>query len=229
MRKALVIAAVLAVAVGVVPVAAEEEWQPNLVTEQVWFVCGDEKVTNLENNTATWDNEPPDQSVTDGAGCGTVDAPFMQEGPGNIYDATWTGWFEGNLDSLTVELHNIYVGPGRATGQLNAAVKLFVDGLPLFDELGEEVTFEAVRSDTGLSEMIRFSIDNIGFVSERDNVEHQINLVMHGGETQNRGPTLTDTVSGWVWDTTEVPSGMVFNPETLEETVLTVVTESDEP
>ena len=101
-------------------------------------------------------------------------------------------------------------------------MRLFVDGTPVFGELGEEVTFDAVRSSTGLSEMITFSIDNIGYVSERENTEHQIDLVMHGGETRHRGPTATDTVSGWVWDTIEVPSGIVFNPETLEETVLTV-------
>jgi len=222
MRKVLSFVALLALAVGVVPAGATDVWEPNLVTEQVWFVCGNEKVANLEGNTATWDTAPPSQSVTEGAGCGTVDTPFMQQAPGNIYDATWTGWFEGNLDSLTVELHNIYVGPARATGKLNAAVRLFVDGTPVFGELGEEVTFDAVRSSTGLSEMITFSIDNIGYVSERENTEHQIDLVMHGGETRHRGPTATDTVSGWVWDTIEVPSGIVFNPETLEETVLTV-------
>ena len=218
MRRVLLIVAVVLLAV--VPAGAEEVWVPNLVTEQVWFACGAEKLENAEDNVATWDTEAPTQSVTTGAGCGTVDLPFMQSAPANIYDATWTGYFTGNLDTLNVELHNIYVGPGRATGRLSAAVRLFIDGVPVFDELGREVTFTPERSATGLSEMVKFSITNLGYVSESENFEHEVSLVMHGGATQNRGPTLTDTLSGWVWDTTEVPSGMTFNPAELNEFVI---------
>lgn len=219
MRRALLV--LVALLVAVVPAGAEETvWEPNLVNQQVWFSCGEQKVENADDNVATWDTEAPTASVTAGAGCGTVDLPFMQSAPANIYDATWTGYFTGNLDTLNVELHNIYVGPGRATGNLNAAVRLFVDGTPLFDDLGREVTLKPVRSATGVSEVVKFSISNIGFLSEAENIEHEVSLVMHGGATQNRGPTVTDTVSGWVWDTTEVPSGLTFNPTTLNEFVI---------
>lgn len=219
MRRLLLIAA--AVVLAAVPVSAEEhEWEPNLVNEEVWFVCGEQKVENADDNNASWDTDEPADSVTDGAGCGTIDSPFFQTARPNIYDATWTGYFTGNLDTLTVELHNIYVGPGRATGQLTASVRLFVDGYELFPELGEEVAFEAVRSSTGLSEMIRFSIADIGFLSETQDREHEVALMMQGGEARHRGPTVTDTLSGWVWDTVEVPSGIEFNPEEVEETVL---------
>jgi hypothetical protein len=219
MRRLLIVAATL---LALAPATAQAEWVPNLVKDQVWFACGSAKVTpdNPAGNSATWDRTAPTQSVTSGAGCGTIDSPFMQTTDPNVYDAAWAGSFTGNLDTLNVELHNIYVGPGRATGQLTASVRLFVDGEPLFEELGKEVAFTPVRSATGASEMIRFSISNIGFLSETDNVEHQVSLLMHGGATQNRGPTLTDTLSGWVWDTTEVPSGITFNPETLNTTVL---------
>lgn len=222
MRRLLLIVATVALAVAPAGATEHEEWVPNLVLDQVWFACGESKVTpdNASGNAAAWDRAAPEQSVTDGAGCGTIDSPFMQTAQPNIYDATWRGTFTGNLDTLNVELHNIYVGPGRATGRLVTSVRLFVDGEPLFPELGEEVAIPAVRSSTGLSEMIRFSITNIGFVAETENVEHEVTLMMHGGATQNRGPTLTDTLSGWVWDTTEVPSGITFNPEALHETVL---------
>ena len=218
MRRALLLITVLSLAV--VPAAAEDVWTPNLVSQQVWFACGESKVENAEDNVATWDTEAPTASVTTGAGCGTVDLPFMQTAPGNLYDATWSGYFTGNLDTLNVELHNIYVGPGRGTGNLNATIRLFVDGTPLFDELGKEVTLKPVRSTTGLSEVVKFSITNIGFVSEAENIEHDVSLVMHGGATLNRGPTATDTLSGWVWDTTEAPSGMTFNPPALNEFVI---------
>ena len=220
MRRALLV--VIAVFVAAVPAGAVEDttWVPNLVSQQVWFACGAEKLENADDNSATWDTEAPTQSVTAGAGCGTVDLPFMQTGPANIYDATWTGYFTGNLDTLNVELHDIYIGPGRATGTLNAAVKVFVDGEPVFGDLGYEVALKPVRSATGLSEMVKFSITNLGYISEADNFEHEVSLVMQTGAAQNRGPTVTDTVSGWVWDTTEVPSGLTFNPPALNETVI---------
>lgn len=225
MRRVLLV--VIAAVVAVVPAGAEEPtgaeettWAPNLVTEQVWFACGEQKLENADNNVATWDTEAPTESVTAGAGCGTVDLPFMQTAPGNIYDATWTGYFTGNLDTLNVELHDIYVGPGRATGDLNVAIKVFIDGTPVFGDLGHEVALKPVRSSTGLSEMVKFSIVNLGYISEAENIEHEVSLVMQTGTARNRGPTVTDTVSGWVWDTTEVPSGLTFNPPTLNELVI---------
>jgi hypothetical protein len=222
MRSLLLILA--AVVLAVVPAGAEElEWVPNLVRDQVWFACGSSKVTpdNAAGNAATWDREAPTQSVTSGAGCGTIDSPFYQTAQPNLYDAAWSGTFTGNLDTLNVELHNIYVGPGRATGQLASSVRLFVDGEPLFaEELGRDATFPAVRSSSGASEKIQFSIRNIGFVAEAENIEHTVLLMMSSGTALNRGPTVNDTLSGWVWDTTEVPSGITFNPETLHPTVL---------
>src|SRR5688572_23708408 len=205
MRSLLLILA--AVALAVVPAGAEEvEWSPNLVKDQVWFACGDSKVTNTSTtgNVAAWDREAPTQSVTAGAGCGTVDTPFYQTAQPNTYDAAWSGTFTGNLDTLNVELHNIYAGPARATGQLASSVRLIVDGEALFpEELGRDATFPVVRSSSGLSEMIRFSIRNIGFVAENENTEHTVMLMMSSGTALQRGPTVNDTVSGWVWDTTE--------------------------
>ncbi len=218
MRRLVV--ALAALVVAVVPAAAEETWTPNLVNQQVWFSCGEQKVENADDNIATWDTEAPAKSVTAGAGCGTIDTPLMRPEPGNIYDATWTGSFTGNLDTLNVELHNIYVGPGRATGNLNASVKLFIDGTPMFGALGHDVVLKPVRSSSGLSEMVKFSIVNLGYVTEADNIEHEVSLVMHGGDARNRGPTVTDTLSGWVWDTTEVPSGITFNPPAVNATVI---------
>ncbi len=227
MRRALLIVVVLLSAV--VPAGAEDVFTPNLVNQRVWFACGEQKVENADDNVATWDGVAPTASATTGAGCGTVDLPFIQTAPGNMYDATWTGTFTGNLDTLTAELHNIYVGPGRATGKLGVDVQLFVDGTPMFEELGRHADLAAVRSSSGLSEMVKFSINNIGYVTEDQNIEHDVTLLMHGGTAQNRGPTVTDTLSGWVWDTTEVPSGITFNPPALESTVLTVTPPATTP
>lgn len=102
-------------------------------------------------------------------------------------------------------------GAGRATGNIGAQVQVLVDGTPLFEELGRDVTLDAVRSRTGLSEMVKFSVSNIGFVAPDQNIEHEITLLLHSGAVINRGPTVADTISGWVWDTTEVSSSITFN------------------
>jgi hypothetical protein len=223
MRRLLLVAAVATLVAGLVPAAAEEEaWEPNLRTEQVWFECGDDKVHvgDVTGPIPTWSTEPPSESVAAGAGCGALDTMFMQSAPGNLYDATWTGEFEGNLDAITIEAHNIYVGPARATGDFEVALKLFIDGQPMFDELGEHVIVPAERSSTGASESITFTVTDLGFTSERDDDWHWIDVVLHGGEARHRGPTATDTLSGWVWGTTEVPSGLVFNPEETADVVV---------
>lgn len=221
-RIALLLAVAMAVAV---PVAADdhEEWEPNLVHERVYVVCEGEKVQNIEQldgNTPTWDTEEPDESVTEGAGCGSVDAPFTQTDAGNVYDTTWAGFFEGNLDTLTVHAHNIYVGPGRATGEFEVAVKLFINGRPYFPDVGGHVIAEAQPSDTRLSELVEFTITDLGLVEEDDDRLHYVELVLHGGTPHHRDPTVTDTVSGWVWGTTEVPSGITFNPDEPVDAVL---------
>jgi hypothetical protein len=227
-NKVVLGAAVIALAVAVLPAAAEEEdeWELELRTEDVWFLCGEHKVQNvddLEQRYATWDTTPPDESVADGAGCGSVDSVFTNTQQHNPYDSTWVGDFDGNLDTLTVEVHNIYLGPARVTEEFEVAVRLYVDGLNLFGELGDQLVVPAVRSSTGLSEMIRFTITDIGLVEERDDRLHHIALVLHGGTPHHREPTITDTLSGWVWGTTEVPSGITFNPEEPEDTILSAV------
>lgn len=221
MRRPLLVALTV-VAVGLMPAAAETDWELELRTEQVWFTCGDQKVHvgSTAGPLPTWDTTPPEQSVTEGAGCGALDTMLTNTTTGNPYDATWQGEFQGNLDALTIEAHNIYVGPARATGELEVAVRVIINGIPMFDELGEPVVVPAVRSETGLSESITFTVADLGFTAERDDDWHWIEVVLHGGETHHREPTVTDTLSGWVWGTTEVPSGLVFNPEeTAEVTV----------
>jgi hypothetical protein len=224
MRVVCMLAAAAIAALGAVPAASQEAFEPNLRSERVYFECGGEKVHNVaqqQGTTPTWSTTKPAQSVSAGAGCGSVDSVFTQSAPGNLYDTTWAGAFEGNLDTVTVELHGIYVGPARATGPYDVAVRLYVDGEALTlgeSGLGANVAVKPVRSATGLSEKLVFSITDIGFVAEEEDDVHDVALLIQGGTTINRGPTVTNTVNGWVWGTTEVPAGITFNPAELAET-----------
>jgi hypothetical protein len=235
-RLALLLAIAL---VAAVPVGASgldepdgEETAPGeeaveLRTEEAFFLCDDDylvqNLADLEGRLATWGPDAPEQSVAEGAGCGSADSPLMQQTPGNLYDATWEGTFTGALDSMTLHLHNIYAGPARLGEPFQLKVRLFVNGRDQFGEDGADVAVTAVRSDTGLSELIELTISDIGLVAPTDETRRQrITLVVHGGTPRHTGPTVTDTTSAWVWGTTEVPAGITFNPEEPAEAEVSV-------
>ena len=221
-----ILGALLALALVAAPAAAEDEtFVPNLRTEQVWFHCeGDTKVhDSVSNGAIGWDTTAPTQSVTAGAGCGTVDNPLQGNNQVSVQDSHFGGYYDGNLDTMTVELHNIYVGAARAQGPLTFNIRLAVDGTPVLGAGGKEVTVTPVRSATGASEMVRFTIAGIGLIDELSNFEHDVLMTVTGGGIATTTPAfpVRDTLSGWVYDTTEVPAGIVFNPATAEAVVVT--------
>jgi hypothetical protein len=206
---------------------AEEDAEEGveLRTEEAFFLCEGETpvqdVDDLEGRPATWGPDAPTQSVAEGAGCGSADSPFMQQTEGNLYDASWQGTYIGAIDSLTLHLHNIYVGPARLGDDFQLKVRLFVNGRALGGEDGLDVAVTPVRSETGASELIEVTVEGIGLTSETDETRRQrIGIVVHGGTPRVTGPTVTDTTSAWVWGTTEVPAGLTFNPTEPAEAVI---------
>ena len=196
------------------PAAADHvEFHPTLRTEQDFFHCIDPvKVQNLyaaQGQYPGWDTTAPDQSVTDGAGCGFYDnlgaGPFGTPGP--PFDAIWQGTFAGNLDKITVELHRLLPdGRGGTLLNTNIPVVLTVDGTILYDG---DVPMTFTASATGASERMRFSFTGLGLLTEDGDGTRQrtIRLEVSG---------YNETQAAWVFDTTEVPAGMTFNPETPE-------------
>src|SRR5688500_8262309 len=147
MRKLLAAALTLA-ALSAVPAAAVE-WVPNLRTERVYFHCeGAAKVHNsVQDGAIGWNTTAPTQSVTAGGGCGSVDNPVMSNNQVSVQDTHFEGDFTAaNLDSITFELHNIYVGPARAGGPLSFNVRLLVDDIPRLGTTGKEISVTPVRS-----------------------------------------------------------------------------------
>lgn len=168
--------------------------------------------------------DPPTESFTAGAGCGTYEEPlFYGTTPGNpFYDLTIDGYVQGNVDELTVELHDIYVAPERAGGDITLAVRVEVDGTSLFGV--EEV--EAVDgtpattpriidvpitpevSATGVSEALRFSVGDLyakhgieGAVGDGSGEYHQVRVTV----------SVPPGVHAFVWGATEIPSGIYVN------------------
>lgn len=168
--------------------------------------------------------DEPTESFTAGAGCGTYEEPlFYGTTPGNpFYDLTIDGFVPGNIDELMVELHDIYVAPQRAGGDIVLAVRVEVDGVSLFGE--EEV--EAVDgtpattpriidvpvtpevSETGVSEALRFSV---GDLYERHGIEGAVGDGSDSYHTVRVTISVPPGVHALVWGAAEIPAGVYVN------------------
>lgn len=205
LRVPLLLCLVLGMAL---PAGATEH--PTLRTEQVYFECPDENkarlVNNLQNDYDGWSTDAPAASVQAGAGCGTTSTAFDDERLNGIWEDTFTG----NLDSITVEVHLIDVGLARRPDNDDYAVFpiLTVDGETILDP-DESLVVQSVRSSTQISTMLRFTITDIDLLTEEGDGEQERTIKFELGGTV-----------GWqgivVQGTTEVPSGLTFNPEAPE-------------
>jgi hypothetical protein len=200
---------------------------PTFAEQRVFFHCnGPTKVGTVnyaaETTMPGWNNTPPAASVSTGAGCGNADPGVLGAGAEtqNLYDAAWQGTFTGNIQAITVEAHTIYLGSGRGgLTQFGVAPMLYIDGaeVPLSAEF---VTITPIPSTTAASEKILFSISGLNIVDDADgdgiadpgpgSTDHTVTLQL-GGYYAN-----STLLSAWVYDTTEVPAGMTFNPPSLE-------------
>jgi hypothetical protein len=181
-------------------------------TETVYFHCsGPTKVSNVNNAAADdaptgWNTTAPTQSVQQGAGCGAIDIGAVRN-TGQV-DAFFKGTFTGNLRDLTLRVHNLLLSRARTTPTLGVKISaLEIDGALVVDNQAVNVT--PVLSSTGASESVELSVTGIGLASEEGDgtTAHEITIYLDTDPSQ--------TQSAWVWDTTEVPSGIVFNPPTL--------------
>lgn len=185
-----------------------------------------------------WDANPPTQSVQEGAGCGGVDWGGTTN---ELYDVVFQDSFSGNLRDLTIRAHNLLLGNARESDTERIRIWAEVDGVPLFPEGTQPnccrtVEVTPVTSSSGASELFEFSITNLGYATDIFDEEGELIDVETGGLALEDGDgneqhLLTiylgldgsgftqdvneHKVAAWVWDTTEVPSGITFNPPTL--------------
>lgn len=191
----------------------------------VWFHDAGTKVDNLDNaqgTFATWDTTPPSSSVTGGAGAGAL-ATSASHQSGTPWDERESlvaaGTVEGALTAIAVELY-LFPPAGIAQGETTFRVdaELEVDGQSLATINDRTVTMETAGDAV---QRIRFKFTGLDSTIEQfasfDMVNalgssHDVKLTVHGTGIATSGAVF-------VYDTTEVPAGMVINPpaELLEQ------------
>ena len=229
------------------PASAYTGIQPTFATSNVYFHCtGDTKLENVnwvetlgdESSYTKWDANPPTQSVQSGAGCGALDEGQTTN---EVYDPVFQGEFTGNLRDLTVHLHEFLFGNTRQGATQPLRVYAEVDGIPIFPRGnyegngaydGRGFTVTPVSENMGATDLVEFTITNIGYANYTYDDQGNVVDVQTGGVATENGDGTTvhtlkllvgiDTFVGddpptgtdmWVWDTTEVPSGITFNPD----------------
>ena len=185
----------------------------------------------------SWDTSPPPGSVTDGNGCGGLDVG----GASNEFgDPVFEGTFSGNVRDMTVRLYDFILPNARQGATQRLKVYAEIDGVPLFPRGGTEniyegrnVTVTPVRGNSGTTDLYEFTVTNIGFANEIRDASGNVTGVETGGAaledgfgTQEHTIKLLVGLAGFigddpptgvdffVWDTSEVPSGITFNSNT---------------
>ncbi|MBW3665279.1 MAG: hypothetical protein KY469_19470 [Actinobacteria bacterium] len=187
--------------------------EPRLIcTEANYFHCaGDLKLQNAEiianSNIPSWDTTPPAGSVTAGEGCGTYETLLTSgDNPYNGMDGIWEGTFTGNLESFTVEVHKIDTGTSRVDDTEAALLWIRIDGVDVVARQADGTPMAAERSSTGASIKYTFTVTGLqGYNLERGagTIERTITIGVR---------SFANNQGAWVWDTTEVPAGVTFNP-----------------
>lgn len=212
---------------------------------ETWFQDpGTNKAGNLAAVDAydypTWGVEPPAASVSDGAGggfLGHMAAAFGVDESDRRLGATFAGSFTGPVDRMALTLHYFYNGygsigdqsdpdPNRATTRkdLSSYVTLVIDGTRINTLGGEEgidlTTSPAETANaadkgqltiTGIAEAMQLFGMDMGA-----DTEHTVEI------TVTPRYINTDAAVVFVFGTTEVPGGIVFNPPVVDEDVNSV-------
>lgn len=190
-----------------------------LTEEQVYVHQAGTKVGNLaalgQDEFPSWDGNRPQQSVTQGAGGGYL-APFGHfslNQDETLMGLTIEGPQTGCLDTMLIELYAFLPTNRTSTSgdlQERAFTGLFnldVDGQRILAGIEHET--KTVPNPAGsVTYRIRLAITGLhqalGFAGVARDGEHRIRL--------NVNPRFANTTNAlFVYDTTEVPSGILFN------------------
>lgn len=194
---------------------------------RTWLQC--ETTVPFYNNwlldgTAQFTIDDPGGSFANGDGCGEYDEPaFRNTTQDGIYSWDMAGWVEGNLDAMTVELHNLGFTDERAGGDITLSVRVAIDGAsPMGSETVENVSgdpFQTPRffdvtvtpqaSENGVTNVYRFTIDGLGkFLDTLEpgqvDTERFVQISI-----DNPGPV---GFNPWIWGTSDAGTGVIFNP-----------------
>lgn len=195
---------------------------PQYCTQQVWFTPSDSKAGNLAATGATgfptWTTTAPTQSVAQGAGGGyaTNGVQRQQQGESNpATGALFQGTFTGDLENLAVTMY--LFAPGRQQDDsYYGGIDVVVDGERVL-RVDEE--FLPLTSGGSAVKKIDFAVSGLpralarAGVASGPDVEHEVELFL-------TSYPLATTTAVFVYGTTEAPSSMTFNLESLGDRVV---------
>ncbi len=167
----------------------------------------------------------PTTSFTAGGGCGVPEVPLFNGVYQNTpYDFDIAGYVEGNIDTLTVELHDIHATQARQTGTMNLNVRIAIDGASPFGSekrknvsgtefdspLAIVVPVTLVPSSTRASDAMFFTVTNLGL---------DLPQLLQAGKGAHHAVAVTigfDALNATggqvpVWGATEVPASITIN------------------
>lgn len=200
---------------------ADEDGNTTYAEQQVWFHEGETKVGNLSDRAdqppAPFDTDEPTQSIQQGGGAGSLSTAgsVADLAPGAENSAQFAGTFDGCIDTLLVEMYAFQPTNRTGTsGSLEESPHNFGGVLTIDDAtitLPGPIEAETVPNPGGQATFrIRFAITDIRARLDRLGADptgvHDIGLDLTAWFINTN-----NTV--YVWDTTEVPSGMTFNGE----------------
>ena len=193
---------------------------PAYCTTDVWFHQAQTKAGNLaatgQTGSPTFDTTKPTASVTSGAGGGyfTNGAEWQVQGTRNeATGGTFVGSFTGAIDNIGVTMYML--APGKQQDPTYAFGYIVeVDGKEIGRGPNVDVPLEsggdAARKASFVLTEVPAAMEQAGVVTG-DGVQHTIRIYL-------TAYPIATTTGVFVYDTTEVPSGLTFNiPGTLED------------
>lgn len=190
--------------------------------QQVWFHEGDAKLGN--DRAAPWDTTEPTTSVQGGAGAGVVSPGTTDLAAGTPADtyAVFAGTFDGCLDTLAFDLYSF--DPSNRSGTGGTAepadhqfgMTVTIDGQQVFN--GGPLEANSTLANEGMGPNLnQFAIN----VADTMELFADLELVQLDGaheiEVSIRSWFVNTGHSVYLWDTSEVPSGITFNGEVTED------------
>jgi hypothetical protein len=193
---------------------------PAYCTQDVWFHQGQTKAGNLaatgQTPGPTFNTTKPTASVTTGAGGGylTNGAAWQVQGTrSEATGGTFSGTFTGAVDNIGVTMYMLAPGKQQDTTYSFGFI-VEVDGKEIGRTSNVDVPLEsggdAARKASFVITEVPGAMEQAGVVTG-DGVQHAIKIYL-------TAYPIATTTGVFVYDTTEVPSGMTFNiPGTLED------------
>jgi hypothetical protein len=183
--------------------------------QDTWFHLTGSKVGNLaatgNQDFATFDTTKPTASVQTGAGGGHLANEFTQYALAQddpAHSAWFEGTFTGNIDNLAVELY-LFTAQDKILGVYGFLTTLIVDGNTLYQS--DFVAGDAANLSPGgdAAQKIRFAFTDVYNALAANGLagggQHTVQVSV--------SPYFVGDDAIYVYDTSEVPSGMIFNLE----------------